>query len=96
MNIKPLFDRVLILPNEEKLNSNSNIILPETAKEKSQFGKIVAVGDGENFDYNKSQMKVKIGDTVLFNKYAGVEIKLGETNYIVMRQIDLIGVVEDV
>ena len=96
MNIKPLFDRVLILPSEEKHNSNSNIILPETAKEKSQFGKVVAVGDGENFDYVKGKMKVQIGDTVLFNKYAGVEIKLDEKTYIVMRQVDLIGVVENV
>ena len=95
MNIKPLFDRVLILPKLEE-EKTCGIILPDTAKEKPQFGKVVAVGDGENFDYTKSQMKVKIGNTVLFNKYAGAEIKLDGKNYIIMRQIDIIGVVEDV
>lgn len=95
MNIKPLFDRVVILPKEETTN-NSGIILPDTAKERPQFGEVVAVGDGENFDYTKSQMKVEVGNTVLFNKYAGAEIKLDEKTYIIMRQIDIIGVVENV
>lgn len=95
MKVKPLFDRVLILP-EYSRQENLGIILPDTAKEKPQFGKVVAVGDGENFDYAKSQMKVKIGDRVLFNKYAGAEIKLDDKTYIIMRQIDIIGVVENV
>lgn len=95
MNIRPLFDRVLILP-EYIRQENLGIILPDTAKEKPQFGKVIAVGDGENLDYTKSQMKVKVGDRVLFNKYAGAEIKLDEKTYIIMRQIDIIGVEENV
>lgn len=95
MKVKPLFDRVLILPETEN-EKISGIILPDTAKEKPQFGKVIAVGDGENLDYTKSEMKVKIGDKVLFNKYAGAEIKLDETTYIIMRQIDIIGVIENV
>lgn len=95
MKVKPLFDRVLILP-EYSRQENLGIILPDTAKEKPQFGKVIAVGDGENLDYTKSQMKVKNGDRVLFNKYAGAEIKLDEKTYIIMRQIDIIGVVENV
>ena len=94
MKVKPLFDRVLILP--EQSNPTSGIILPDTAKERPQFGKVIAVGDGENFDYSAGKMKVKIGDKVLFNKYAGAEIKLDEKTYIIMRQIDIIGVVENV
>ncbi len=95
MKVKPLFDRVLILP-EEQNEQKSGIILPDTAKEKPQFGTIVAVGDGENLDYTKSQMKVKVGNKVIFNKYAGAEIKLDNTIYILMRQIDIIGVIENV
>ena len=95
MKVKPLFDRVLILPETEN-EKLSGIILPDTAKEKPQFGKVIAVGDGENLDYTKSEMKVKIGDKVLFNKYAGAEIKLDETTYIIMRQIDIIGVIKNV
>lgn len=95
MKVKPLFDRVLILPETAKAEVSS-IILPDTAKEKPQFGRIIAIGDGENLDYTKSQMKVKVGDKVLFNKYAGAEIKLEQETYIIMRQIDIIGVVEDV
>ena len=95
MKVKPLFDRVLILPEEEN-KVNSGIILPDTAKNNSQFGQVIAVGDGENLDYTKSEMKVKIGDRVIFNKYAGAEIKLDNKSYIIMRQIDVIGVVENV
>lgn len=95
MKVKPLFDRVLILPEEIKQQQTS-IILPDTAKEKSQYGKVIAVGDGENFDYAKSEMKVKVGNRVLFNNYAGAEIKLENKTYVIIRQIDIIGVIEDV
>lgn len=95
MKVKPLFDRVLILPEKESKVS-SGIILPDTAKDRSQFGRVIAIGDGENLDYTKSEMKVKVGDKVIFNKYAGAEIKLDDKSYIIMRQIDVIGVVENV
>lgn len=95
MKLKPLFDRVVIKPNENESKSSSGLVLPETSQERPQIGKIVAVGDGENMDNVKCVMKVKIGDTVVFNKYAGVELKLENETYIIMRQIDVIGVLND-
>ena len=95
MNFKPLYDRVVIMPDNEECVSKSGIILPKTSQEREQIGVVVAVGDGENFDNNKSEMKVKINDKVLFSKYAGVELKLGNKTYVVMRQIDIIGVFND-
>lgn len=93
MNLKPLYDRVVILPTDEQNKTSSGLVLPETSQERPQIGKIVAVGDGENMDNDKSEMKVKIGDEVVFNRYAGVELKLDGETYIVMRQIDIIGVI---
>jgi len=95
MNFKPLFDRVVIKPEKEEKLSNYGIVLPETSQEKPQIGTIVAVGDGENMDNDKNKMKVKVGDRVVFSKYAGVELKLDGENYIVMRQLDVIGVFDD-
>lgn len=95
MKFKPLFDRVVIKPDENKTTANSGIILPETSQERPQIGVIVAVGDGENMDNDKTTMKVQIGDKVIFNKYAGVNLKLEEENYLVVRQLDIIGVFDD-
>ena len=95
MKIKPLFDRVVITPNIEENSTKSGLVLPETSQERPQIGKVVAVGDGENMDNVEGKMKVKIGDEVVFNKYAGVELKLDNKTYIVMRQIDIIGVLDE-
>ena len=96
MNFKPLFDRVVIKPEKEEMLSSCGIVLPETSQEKPQIGTIVAIGDGENMDNNdKNQMKVCVGDRVVFSKYAGVELKLDGENYVVMRQLDVIGVFDD-
>lgn len=95
MNFKPLFDRVVIDPQVEENVSHAGIVLPETSQERPQIGVVVAVGDGENFDCVKSEMKVKIGDKILFQKYAGNELKLDGKVYIVLRQIDVIGVFND-
>ena len=92
MNFKPLFDRVVVEPNQKENITNAGIVLPETSQERPQTGIVVAVGDGENLDNQKVEMKVKIGDKILFNKYSGNELKLNEKNYIVLRQIDIIGV----
>ncbi|MBR1987565.1 MAG: co-chaperone GroES [Clostridia bacterium] len=94
MNFKPLFDRVVILPKTQNSVTDSGIVLPETSQERPQIGSVVAVGDGADFDGNKKEMKVKVGDEVLFNKYAGVELKLEGKTYIIMRQIDIIGVMK--
>ncbi|MBE5741464.1 MAG: co-chaperone GroES [Clostridiales bacterium] len=95
MNLRPLFDRVVIAPIVKENLSSSGIVLPETSQERPQIGEIVAVGDGENFDGEKVEMKVKVGDKIVFNRYAGVELKMDGKMYIVMRQIDIIGVCND-
>ena len=95
MNFKPLFDRVVIDPNLEENETKSGIVLPETSQERPQIGVVKAVGDGENFDCCKTDMRVKVGDKVLFEKYAGTELKLDGKMYVVLRQIDIIGVFND-
>ncbi len=94
MNLKPLFDRVVIEPNIEE-NVVNGIVLPETSQERPQTGIVVAIGDGDNFDTGKNEMKVSVGDRVLFNRYAGNELKLDNKIYVVLRQIDIIGVFDD-
>jgi chaperonin GroES len=90
MKIKPLADRVLVLPApaEEKVGG---IIIPDTAKEKPQRGKVVAVGQGTKDD----PMVLKEGDTVLYGKYAGTELENEGEKYLMMRQSDVLAVVED-
>ena len=95
MNIKPLYDRVIISTESQENVTKSGIVLPETSQERPQYGTIVAVGDGGTFDGDKKEMKVKVGDKVVFNRYAGVELKIENKNYIVMREIDIIGVLND-
>ena len=95
MKVKPLYDRVVILPDRHETTSHSGIVLPETSQGRPQTGRVVAIGDGENFDGEKSAMKVSIGDKVLYNKYSGVEVKIDDEIHLVLRQIDIIGVVEE-
>ena len=95
MNFKPLFDRVVVDPEVQETVSKAGIVLPQTSQERPQVGVVVAVGDGENFDCLKTEMKVKINDKILFEKYAGTELKLNGKTYIVLRQIDIIGVFND-
>ena len=94
MKFKPLYDRVVILPKNQNTISSSGIVLPETSQERPQVGIVKEIGDGTDFDGNKRDMKVKVGDEVLFNKYAGVELKFEDETYIVMREIDVIGVMK--
>lgn len=95
MNFKPLFDRVVVDPEVEENISHAGIVLPQTAQERPQIGVVVAVGDGQDFDGNRSEMKVKIGDKILFQKYAGNELKIAGKVYVILRQIDVIGVFND-
>ncbi len=95
MKILPLFDRVVIEPEQKNNASNSGLVLPDIAKVRQEEGVVVAVADGTNFEGEKVEMKVKIGDKVFFNKYAGAEVKIENKTYIVMRQIDIIGVIND-
>ncbi len=90
MTIKPLADRVLVLPTpaEEKVGG---IIIPDAAKEKPQRGKVVAVGNGTKDE----EMVLKVGDVVLYGKYAGTELETGGEKYLMMRQNDVLAVVEE-
>ena len=88
MNIKPLADRVLILPDAAEEKSAGGIILPDSAKEKPLRGKVVATGNGTKDE----EMVVKAGDAVLYGKYAGTEIEFEGTKYLIMRQSDVVAV----
>ena len=88
MNIKPLADRVLINPAKAEEKTVAGIIIPDTAKEKPLKGVVVAVGEGTKDE----KMVLKAGDTVLFGKYAGTEIEVGEEKYLIMRQSDVLAI----
>lgn len=89
MNIKPLADRVLVLPAPAEERTISGIIIPDSAKEKPLKGSVVAIGTGTKDE----QMVVAIGDTVLYGKYAGTEIELEGTTYLMMRQSDILAII---
>ena len=88
MNIKPLADRVLVVPAPAEERTIGGIIIPDTAKEKPRKGEVVAVGNGTKDE----EMIVKVGDTVLYGKYAGTELELDGTKYLIMRQSDILAI----
>ncbi len=93
--IKPLFDYVLVKPLEGEAKTPSGILLPETAKEKPQVGKIMAVGPGSvNDDGKKIPMVVKVGQKVMYKKWGGNEIKVGHEEWLLVEQKDILAVVE--
>ena len=93
MKIKPLNDRVLVLRVEEEQKTAGGIIIPDTAKEKPQEGKVVAVGPGKlNGDGKRAPLQVEPGDRVLFSKYAGSDIKIDGVEHVFMREDDILGV----
>jgi chaperonin GroES len=97
MNVRPLRDRILVKRVEEEEQRVGGIIIPDTAKEKPQQGKVVAVGKGRVNDKGETfALDVKAGDTVLFGKYSGTEIKLDGEEYLIMREEEVLGVVEGV
>ena len=89
LKIKPLADRVLIEPMSAETKTASGIIIPDNAKEKPQKGKVVAVGSGTKDE----KMTVNVGDTVLYGKYAGTELKLDGQDYLIMRESDILAIV---
>ncbi len=94
INVKPLGDRVLVEPVEEKEIKKGGIIIPDTAKEKPQEGIVVALGTGKIDDNGKKvAFKVKKGDRVLVTKYGGTEIKLDGEDYLIMREDDILGII---
>jgi len=92
--VKPLQDRILVKRLAEEAKSKGGIIIPDTAKEKPQRGKVVAVGPGKREDGKVHPLDVKTGDTILFAKYAGTEIQLGGEDHLNLREDDVLGVVE--
>jgi chaperonin GroES len=95
MKLIPLFDRVVIKPDIQTTTTKSGIVLPSTSQERPQVGKVIAVGSGIDIDSNNVGMQVRIGDTVLFNKFAGGEVKINDETLLVIRQIDLIAIMEE-
>ena len=95
LKLHPLGDRVWIEPIEQEETTASGIVLPETAKEKPQEGKVLAVGPGARNDKGERQpLDVKAGDRVLFAKYSGTEVKQEGTKYLIMRESDILAIVE--
>lgn len=94
MNIKPLFDRVVLKPIENESETKSGILLPMASQEKSQFGVVVAVGSGLNAEGKDVGMQVKEGDKVLFGKFSGTEITIEEQKYVVVRQPDILAIID--
>ena len=89
VNFKPLADRVLVEPEAAEEKTASGIIIPDTAKEKPQKGKIIAVGDGTT----DHKMNVKVGDRVLYGKYSGTELTIEDTDYLIIKESDIFGIV---
>ena len=95
MKVKPLNDRVLVLRIGEEEKTSGGIIIPDTAKEKPQEGKVVAVGDGKlDEDGKRIPLEVKKNDRVLFSKYAGNEIMIDGVEHLIMREEDILGIVK--
>lgn len=94
MNLRPLGDRVIIQKVEAEETTKSGIVLPGTAKEKPQMAKIIAVGPGGIVDGKEIKMEVKVGDKVIFSKYSGNEVKIDNVEYIILKQDDILAIVE--
>ena len=94
MKLKPLFDRVVLLPLENGAETKGGILLPTAAQEKSQLAKVVAIGSGMNAEGKDVGMQVKPGDKVLYGKFTGTEVTVDEQKYVVVRQADILAVIE--
>ncbi|MCO8194504.1 MULTISPECIES: co-chaperone GroES [Anaerofustis] len=94
MKLQPLGDKVVIKVKEEENKTATGIILPDTAKEKPVMGEVIAVGTGEIVDGKKVALDVKEGDTVIYSKYAGSEVKLEGEEYLILRQNDILAIVK--
>ena len=95
MKVKPLHDRILIKRVEEKETIKGGIIIPDTAKEKPQEGEVIAVGGGKKTEEGKViPLDVKAGDRILFGKYSGTEIKIDEEEYLIIREDEVLGIIE--
>ncbi len=95
MKLKPLQDRILVQRVEEETTTKGGIIIPDSAKEKPAEGKVIAVGEGKVADDGKRvALEVKKGDRILFGKYSGTEVKIDGEEYLIMREDDVLGIIE--
>lgn len=94
MKLKPLSDRVIVKPLEQESKTKSGIIIPDTAKEKSHRGKVIAVGEGKYEDGKLISMTVKVGDEVIYKEYAGDEVKIENEKVVILKEEDIIAIIE--
>jgi chaperonin GroES len=94
MNIKPLGDRIIIKVIESEETTKSGIVLPGTAKEKPMQGEVLAVGSGEMVEGKKIPLELKVGDKVIYSKYSGTEVKMDGNEYLILRQNDVLAVIQ--
>jgi chaperonin GroES len=95
VKLRPLYDRILVKRLEEQDERHGSIIIPDTAKEKPQEGKVVAVGNGKvNDEGKKLPLDVKAGDRILFGKYSGSEVKIDGEEYLILREEDVLGILD--
>ncbi len=96
MKVKPLQDRLVIKRLEEEEKTKGGIIIPDAAKEKPQEGRVIAVGEGKDLESGqRSPVSVKVGDKILFGKYSGTEIKIDGEEHLILREDDVLAVIED-
>jgi len=94
MKVKPLYDRVLVKRVEQAEQVSGGIIIPDSAKEKPMEGKIIAVGSGRVDKGKKTPLEVKVGDRILFGKYAGTEIKIEDKEHVILKEDEILGVIQ--
>jgi chaperonin GroES len=94
MKVQPLYDRVLLKRIEQREQKKGGIIIPDSAKEKPMEGKVIAVGKGRIEKGERMPLEVKVGDTVLFGKYAGTEIKIDDTEHVILREDEVLGIIK--
>jgi chaperonin GroES len=95
MNIRPLYDRIVVKRIDEQETTRNGIVIPDSAQEKPQEGEVMAVGQGKRLDDGQlAALDVKVGDRVLFGKYSGTETKLVGTEYLIMREDDVLGILD--
>lgn len=95
MKLKPLFDRVILLPEKNQTTSVGGIIIPQASEQKSELAKVISVGEGGTIDGKEVKMQVKVGQKVLYSKFAGTQFKIDDTEYLIIRQTDILAVLED-
>lgn len=95
LKVRPLYDRLVVEPQEAESKTAGGIVIPDTAdKDKPMRGKVIAIGNGKFIDGKMQPLQVKVGDQVLFGKYAGTNVKLADKEFLVMREEDVMGVIE--